>query len=60
MAARPPLDMIGFVIAYIFHWWLGLILLLAGAGIAVALIVGYVKTVSSTRYPDGDHNPEEI
>jgi ABC-type protease/lipase transport system fused ATPase/permease subunit len=52
--------MIGLVIAYIFHWWLGLILLLSGALIAVALTVGYVKTVTTKRYPDGDHNPEEI
>ena len=39
--------------AEIWHWWIGVVL--AGAGIvtAIALIAGYVKQVSSQKYPDG-------
>lgn len=51
--------MIGIVIAVIFHWWLGLILTLSGAGVMVALIAGYIKTVTAAKYPDGKRNPEE-
>ncbi len=51
--------MLGSVIAVIFHWWLGLILALSGAGIGVALIAGYIKTVTAAKYPNGRRNSEE-
>jgi uncharacterized integral membrane protein len=38
--------------AYVWHYWLGLILLLAGIGAVVQTLVGYVTKVSSTRYPN--------
>ena len=38
--------------AYVWHYWIGLILLIAGIGAVVQSIVGYVVKVSSTRYPN--------
>jgi len=51
--------MIGLVIAVIFHTWLGLILVLSGVGMMVALIGGYIKTVTAAKYPNGKRNREE-
>lgn len=45
--------------AYIWHWWIGLILLIAGIAGAVALIGGYLKQVSSQRYPGGKRGREQ-
>jgi hypothetical protein len=45
--------------AYIWHWWIGLIMLLAGGLAAVTLIAGYVKQVSSQRYPGGKRGREQ-
>lgn len=38
--------------AYVWHYWIGVILLLAGIGAVVATVVGYVAKVSATRYPN--------
>ena len=52
--------MIDAVTAIIFHFWLGLILLLSGGAMAVALIGGYVKNIGAAKYPNGKpHNREE-
>ena len=45
--------------AYIWHWWIGLIMLLAGGLAVVSLIAGYVKQVSSQRYPGGKRGREQ-
>jgi len=45
--------------AYIWHWWIGLIMLIAGGLAAVSLIVGYLKQVSSQRYPGGRRGREQ-
>ena len=45
--------------AYIWHWWIGLVLLIAGIAGAVALIGGYLKQVSSQRYPGGKRGREQ-
>ena len=45
--------------AYIWHWWIGLVLLIAGVAGAVALIGGYLKQVSSQRYPGGKRGREQ-
>lgn len=45
--------------AYIWHWWIGLVLLIAGVAGAVALIAGYLKQVSSQRYPGGKRGREQ-
>ena len=40
------------MIAVVWHFWLGLILLIAGVGATVNVIVGYVAKVSSLKYPN--------
>ena len=44
--------------AEIWHWWIGLIMLIAGIGMSVALVGGYLKQVSSQRYPGGRREKE--
>jgi hypothetical protein len=41
------------VLAVIFHFWLGLLLVLVGGIATVGLIGGYLKQVSSQKYPSG-------
>lgn len=44
--------------ANIWHWWLGVILaLVSGAGV-LALVAGYLKSVTAQRYP-GKRQPNE-
>lgn len=38
--------------AYVWHWWIGVFLLLGSFGAIAAVIVGYIAKVSSTRYPN--------
>jgi len=45
--------------APIWHWWIGLVMLIAAVGAAVGLIGGYLKTVSSQRYPGGRRGKEQ-
>ncbi|MFP5489824.1 MAG: hypothetical protein ACLGHQ_16140 [Acidimicrobiia bacterium] len=45
--------------AYIWHWWIGLVMLLAAGLATVSLIAGYVKQVSSQRYPGGKRGREQ-
>jgi membrane protein implicated in regulation of membrane protease activity len=49
----------GMLAAYIWHWWIGLIMLLAGVLVAVGLIGGYLKQVSAQRYPNGRRAREQ-
>jgi hypothetical protein len=51
--------MIGTVIAVIFHWWLGLLMALAGAAAIAGLVVGYLKTVTAAKYPSGRQKRED-
>jgi formate-dependent nitrite reductase membrane component NrfD len=37
--------------AEVWHWWIGIVLLIAGVGSVAALVAGYLKNVSSQRYP---------
>jgi hypothetical protein len=39
------------MIAVIFHFWLGVILLAAGLLAVVALVGGYLKKVTAAQYP---------
>lgn len=48
------------MIGVIFHWWLGLILVVAGGLATVGLIGGYLKTVTAAKYPNGKRNRDEI
>jgi hypothetical protein len=45
--------------APIWHWWIGLIMLIAGIAAAVGLIGSYLKTVSAQRYPGGKRGKEQ-
>lgn len=38
--------------AYVWHYWLGLFLLLAAVGAVLQTVIGYFAKVSSTRYPN--------
>lgn len=40
------------VAAYVWHYWVGLVLLLAGVGAVVQGVVGYLTKVSASRYPN--------
>ena len=42
----------GLLAAEIWHWWIGVILTVVGVLAVLGLIGQYVKTASSTRYPN--------
>ena len=50
---------LGGVIAVIFHWWLGLLLVLGGGAATVALVGAYLKTVTAAKYPNGKQKRED-
>lgn len=37
--------------AQIWHWWIGVLLALGSAAAVLALVGGYLKSVTSQRYP---------
>jgi hypothetical protein len=39
------------MLAVIFHWWLGLLLVIVGGLAIVGIIVGYLKMVVAPQYP---------
>ncbi len=39
------------LIANVWHWWIGIALFLVSLVLLIALVAGYVKTVSARRYP---------
>jgi hypothetical protein len=47
------------VIAVIFHFWLGVILLGATGLATVGLILGYLKSVTAAKYPSGKQKRED-
>lgn len=40
------------IAAYVWHYWLGLVLLLAGVGAVLQAVVGYIIKVNASRYPN--------
>ena len=40
------------MIAVVWHYWLGLVLLIASLGLIVQTVLGYVAKVSATKYPN--------
>lgn len=47
------------MLAVIFHFWLGLLLTLAGIAATVALVGGYLKNVSALKFPNGKQKRED-
>ena len=45
--------------AQIWHFWIGVAMLIAGIGATVGLIGGYLKQVSAQRYPGGKREREQ-
>ena len=41
----------GMLAAEIWHWWIGLVLLIVSVLAVAGLVGGYLKSVSSQRYP---------
>lgn len=41
------------LVAYVWHWWIGLALVLLAVVILVVLVGGYLATVSAKKYPSG-------
>jgi hypothetical protein len=41
------------MLAVIWHYWISVVLIVGAIGTVVAMIVGYLRTVESTRYPKG-------
>jgi amino acid permease len=39
--------------AVVWHYWVGVAVAIAAVVTLVAMVVGYLKTVESTRYPKG-------
>jgi formate-dependent nitrite reductase membrane component NrfD len=37
----------------IWHWWIGVVLALAGVGAVLSLVVGYLKSVTAMKHPLG-------
>ncbi len=46
------------IVAYIWHFWIGVVLTLASVGSAAALVAGYLKKVTALRYPNGKNREE--
>jgi hypothetical protein len=40
--------------AFVWHWWIGVILFVATVAGIVALVVGYLKQVVAPQYPPRD------
>jgi hypothetical protein len=38
--------------AQVWHWWIGVFLLIGSLGAIIAVVAGYVATVSASRYPN--------
>lgn len=45
--------------AQIWHWWIGVAMLIAGIGATVGLIGGYLKSVSAQRFPGGKRERQQ-
>jgi hypothetical protein len=39
--------------ANVWHWWIGIALVLVAVVVAVVLVAGYLATVSAKKYPSG-------
>jgi formate-dependent nitrite reductase membrane component NrfD len=46
--------------AQIWHWWIGIVMLIAGIAATLGLTVQYLKQVSAQRYPPGRQVDREL
>ena len=46
--------------AEIWFWWIGVVLAIVGVLSVLALVAGYLKTVSSQRYPTKRHRESDL
>lgn len=44
--------------ANIWHWWIGIVMLGVGVLATLGLVGGYLKSVTSQKYPGGRRNRE--
>lgn len=47
------------LLAYIWHFWIGVILLAVGILTTVGLVGAYLKTVEAKRFPDRRHGQDD-
>jgi hypothetical protein len=45
--------------ANIWHWWIGVVTAVAGGAAVLGIVVGYLKQVTSHRYPGGRRAREQ-
>jgi len=45
--------------ANIWYWWIGVVLTGVGVLMVVGLIVGYLKSVTAAKYPNGRSGAED-
>ena len=45
--------------ANIWHWWIGVIMAVAGFTMVLVLTVGYLKQVTRQKYPSGQRAREQ-
>lgn len=60
---RPPdyaATMLALLAANVWHWWIGVTLTIVSVLAVVALVGGYVKKVTATKYPPRDQIDELI
>ena len=55
-AERRSVSLWPMLAAEIWYWWIGVILLIVSVAAGLALVVGYLKTVSSQNYPDAEQS----
>jgi len=54
----PVATLRAMVAAYVWHWWLGLVMLIAGVLAFIGLTIGYLKQVTAQRHPPGKRGRE--
>lgn len=50
---------VGMLAANIWHWWIGVIMAVAGGAAVLGLVAGYLKQVTAQRYPGGRRHREQ-
>lgn len=45
--------------AYVWHWWIGIVLFVVGVGSVLGLAVQYLTKVTASKYPGRRQQPPE-